>query len=118
MEQGALTLDEEHIVVIPMLEYHLFDRTGGEVYPDCIQRDTLSGDSDPDLAGSQKPGTETFGPCSPVHFQRGGHFAVRHIRSNEKDRKSTRLNSSHANISYAVFCLKKKTRAHTKPQTQ
>src|SRR3712207_7534850 len=25
----------------------------------------------------------------------------------EKDRKSTRLNSSHANISYAVFCLKK-----------
>src|SRR5258707_11456645 len=28
--------------------------------------------------------------------------------SSEKDRKSTRLNSSHANISYAVFCLKKK----------
>src|SRR3712207_7480109 len=27
---------------------------------------------------------------------------------NEEDRKSTRLNSSHANISYAVFCLKKK----------
>src|SRR3712207_7883561 len=30
------------------------------------------------------------------------------IRSVWKDRKSTRLNSSHANISYAVFCLKKK----------
>src|SRR3712207_9003371 len=28
-----------------------------------------------------------------------------------KDRKSTRLNSSHANISYAVFCLKKKNNA-------
>src|SRR3712207_8927748 len=28
------------------------------------------------------------------------------------DRKSTRLNSSHANISYAVFCLKKKSDAH------
>src|SRR3712207_8088501 len=27
----------------------------------------------------------------------------------EEDRKSTRLNSSHANISYAVFCLKKNT---------
>src|SRR3712207_8425468 len=27
---------------------------------------------------------------------------------NRRDRKSTRLNSSHANISYAVFCLKKK----------
>src|SRR3712207_7880298 len=28
------------------------------------------------------------------------------------DRKSTRLNSSHANISYAVFCLKKNSRFH------
>src|SRR3712207_8336262 len=28
--------------------------------------------------------------------------------ANDGDRKSTRLNSSHANISYAVFCLKKK----------
>src|SRR3712207_7985666 len=31
-----------------------------------------------------------------------------HWRRNRGDRKSTRLNSSHANISYAVFCLKKK----------
>src|SRR3712207_7057626 len=29
-------------------------------------------------------------------------------RTTRQDRKSTRLNSSHANISYAVFCLKKK----------
>src|SRR5258707_11712208 len=29
-------------------------------------------------------------------------------RTDRRDRKSTRLNSSHANISYAVFCLKKK----------
>src|SRR3712207_8436392 len=29
------------------------------------------------------------------------------------DRKSTRLNSSHANISYAVFCLKKKTNIYS-----
>src|SRR3712207_6848962 len=41
-----------------------------------------------------------------------------------EDRKSTRLNSSHANISYAVFCLKKKKRrlirttlAHLQPFT-
>src|SRR3712207_6957888 len=32
-----------------------------------------------------------------------------------EDRKSTRLNSSHANISYAVFCLKKKS--HAPPHT-
>src|SRR3712207_7338901 len=31
----------------------------------------------------------------------------------QKDRKSTRLNSSHANISYAVFCLKKKKKQDT-----
>src|SRR3712207_6931860 len=31
-----------------------------------------------------------------------------HVRELPLDRKSTRLNSSHANISYAVFCLKKK----------
>src|SRR3712207_7657696 len=33
---------------------------------------------------------------------------LRHDRVPVEDRKSTRLNSSHANISYAVFCLKKK----------
>src|SRR3712207_8493056 len=37
---------------------------------------------------------------------------LRHRRP-PQDRKSTRLNSSHANISYAVFCLKKKTKPET-----
>src|SRR3712207_7689583 len=40
------------------------------------------------------------------------------VAEHVRDRKSTRLNSSHANISYAVFCLKKKKQAlgpsHTK----
>src|SRR3712207_7092871 len=35
-------------------------------------------------------------------------YAVVHVNYRGSDRKSTRLNSSHANISYAVFCLKKK----------
>src|SRR3712207_7750938 len=35
----------------------------------------------------------------------------------QRDRKSTRLNSSHANISYAVFCLKKKQNQETPPNT-
>src|SRR3712207_8876858 len=35
---------------------------------------------------------------------------VQHALRDRRDRKSTRLNSSHANISYAVFCLKKKKR--------
>src|SRR3712207_8705977 len=41
----------------------------------------------------------------------GGRRATaprRSTRRHREDRKSTRLNSSHANISYAVFCLKKK----------
>src|SRR5690606_41568649 len=33
------------------------------------------------------------------------------------DRKSTRLNSSHVKISYAVFCLKKKKKSYTKSYT-
>src|SRR2546422_6819323 len=37
------------------------------------------------------------------------HLGLLHFRPDlEKDRKSTRLNSSHGYISYAVFCLKKK----------
>src|SRR3712207_8924537 len=36
--------------------------------------------------------------------------------SDAGDRKSTRLNSSHANISYAVFCLKKKKRNNKSSQ--
>src|SRR3712207_9346447 len=36
------------------------------------------------------------------------HHVLTYLRKVRRDRKSTRLNSSHANISYAVFCLKKK----------
>src|SRR2546430_15675325 len=38
--------------------------------------------------------------------------AKRKARTREADRKSTRLNSSHSQISYAVFCLKKKKKKH------
>src|SRR3712207_6850876 len=37
----------------------------------------------------------------------------KYLPSGTIDRKSTRLNSSHANISYAVFCLKKKKHEHS-----
>src|SRR3712207_7399064 len=47
--------------------------------------------------GEGRPDLDTWGLKSPI---RG--------TSARGDRKSTRLNSSHANISYAVFCLKKK----------
>src|ERR1035438_4300360 len=41
--------------------------------------------------------------------QEAGAGIDRHERRTDLDRKSTRLNSSHLGISYAVFCLKKKT---------
>src|SRR5688500_20022193 len=42
-----------------------------------------------------------------------GHSHVGGSSSNPGDRKSTRLNSSHLVISYAVFCLKKKNKKNT-----
>src|SRR5690606_17515039 len=48
----------------------------------------------------------------------GSHFDMKdyHVYSMETDRKSTRLNSSHVKISYAVFCLKKKTGCGSSPR--
>src|SRR5947199_1826272 len=59
-----------------------------------------------------KGGHGTHG-CLPV-FQGGeqgsdGRSGLRADPAQGEDRKSTRLNSSHLGISYAVFCLKKKT---------
>src|SRR3712207_6984994 len=52
-------------------------------------------------------------PAGPVHLDTGYDLLVPLDEAHPAlevlaDRKSTRLNSSHANISYAVFCLKKK----------
>src|SRR5690554_7654560 len=42
-----------------------------------------------------------------------GHICPAYPIQKWEDRKSTRLNSSHVRISYAVFCLKKKRKEHT-----
>src|SRR3712207_8023954 len=44
----------------------------------------------------------------PAEMVRNGGGVIAILGERGADRKSTRLNSSHANISYAVFCLKKK----------
>src|SRR3712207_7301587 len=46
-----------------------------------------------------------------AHVASARRVAAMGTREASQDRKSTRLNSSHANISYAVFCLKKKKTA-------
>src|SRR5947209_11256802 len=51
--------------------------------------------------GGDRPGADVQPRRRPVLLHR-------QLGRRQGDRKSTRLNSSHANISYAVFCLKKK----------
>src|SRR5438874_7227509 len=66
----------------------------------------------------RRPPRSTLFPYTTLFRSRIGSSGSRHIppgahtsgvrRSSSRDRKSTRLNSSHVEISYAVFCLKKK----------
>src|ERR1039457_7321807 len=63
------------------------------------------------VASIQRGEGGEFGECS--HGQNRGNAKARILRESVIDRKSTRLNSSHLVISYAVFCLKKKkTKTH------
>src|SRR5207249_6580426 len=58
------------------------------------------------FASRSRQGKAPFLSCRPVHDPYGGGSFC-------QDRKSTRLNSSHVSISYAVFCLKKKKKKNT-----
>src|SRR6266540_5169089 len=55
--------------------------------------------------------------AGPRRQGRAGHRRRRRRAAQRLDRKSTRLNSSHITISYAVFCLKKK-KTRQKPSTK
>src|SRR3712207_8722000 len=72
-----------------------------------------------DVEADHGPVGGRVGPVAvDVVLRPAGHPLVHHVRLGEVqdprvDRKSTRLNSSHANISYAVFCLKKKKNKET-----
>src|SRR5690554_7218602 len=57
--------------------------------------------------GKQKKHDAVFGNNPDVIL---GHNRAGGVRPKSEDRKSTRLNSSHVRISYALFCLKKKTK--------
>src|SRR3712207_8776921 len=52
--------------------------------------------------------TKEIGKFTVVDAEAKDDKQISDIEAMVSDRKSTRLNSSHANISYAVFCLKKK----------
>src|SRR2546427_2806607 len=64
------------------------------------------------------PGPVLLSPPPPLAIPPTAPAATRSVEI--RDRKSTRLNSSHSQISYAVFCLKKKKTeqpTHTRPST-
>src|SRR3712207_7238713 len=67
-----------------------------------------------DRSGSQSGVSALIGVSSigAGHADRARDVRHRGRYGPGPDRKSTRLNSSHANISYAVFCLKKKKKKH------
>src|SRR3712207_7116594 len=88
------------ICVIILFFFFFNDTATTEIY-------TLSlHDALPILLDADLGQAVVHGPLQPVR-------SLRHLRLDE-DRKSTRLNSSHANISYAVFCLKKKKKKEIK----
>src|SRR5688572_32515651 len=60
------------------------------------------------LFRSVDPDRAPVGPLEPGEDVQQGRLAAARRPDDREDRKSTRLNSSHSQISYAVFCLKKK----------
>src|SRR3712207_7639247 len=73
-----------------------------------------------DHTGCRRPRGRHDNTARPTRAQEQPKQRRRHTSAHadptppKQDRKSTRLNSSHANISYAVFCLKKKKKNHNK----
>src|SRR5699024_12058677 len=63
--------------------------------------------------GSSEAGVESVFRCRGRARAPGSGEAEVVRQRPGRDRKSTRLNSSHVSISYAVFCLKKKKKKHT-----
>src|SRR3712207_8734459 len=85
-----------------LFPYTTLFRSGEDVsraFPDLVEALDFEGALDGELLILREGRVQSFN----VLQQRLNRKSV-----TPKDRKSTRLNSSHANISYAVFCLKKK----------
>src|SRR3712207_8979222 len=80
----------------------LFRSRYGKIRPEQFSLQHIAGPYDVAMDGTTVPGNLLQGRIPT----RSGEVAMYFV----EDRKSTRLNSSHANISYAVFCLKKKNR--------
>src|SRR3712207_8801235 len=83
-----------------LFPYTTLFRSGGHGVPEL----RLPGGAGPEAAAGDAHDAGAAGLCLDEELRRQ---RAERIGVLAQDRKSTRLNSSHANISYAVFCLKK-----------
>src|SRR5207244_12477874 len=102
--KSAATVARYAVSAAHFLEYH-----GAELLviacntATALALDKIVASSHLPVIGVVEPGAERASACSKVH-----KVVVIATEATVRDRKSTRLNSSHQIISYAVFCLKKK----------
>src|SRR2546427_10833314 len=88
----------------------LFRRNSGRAHHFRVLFD-LGLDEQPEFGGRAADGLQAEGrdPLPHLGVAKGNQHLALQLRDDfPRDRKSTRLNSSHSQISYAVFCLKKK----------
>src|SRR5688572_31630032 len=72
-----------------------------------------------EVGGEDRPAAPALGRTDEhLHDAQGDEGQRRRVPPGHQDRKSTRLNSSHSQISYAVFCLKKKKKQKTNKKKQ
>src|SRR2546422_5354963 len=98
IHQGTARLNEEYGGVFPPIQLHMGINTG----------EALVGATKLGVGASQRWTFTATGSTTNVAARFAGSAQGGEIVMGPTDRKSTRLNSSHGYISYAVFCLKKK----------
>src|SRR5690348_17560402 len=87
----------------PQINVFVLQAAPQALHEDVVHAASFAVHADPDAGGFQHAGEGRAGKLRTL-------VAVEDLRpAVSGDRKSTRLNSSHPSISYAVFCLKKKT---------
>src|SRR3712207_1477693 len=106
-EDAQLAHQPQSVPVVPVLGHLALGGDAAEGHPRYPGAVAGGGDAHQLslVGGARRPARQRpvpFGDCSSTTKRRSGNAPK------SRDRKSTRLNSSHANISYAVFCLNKK----------
>src|SRR5690606_10726093 len=99
---------QEQIDIDNVLRYGNYD-VAKKYYYDILKADPVNGQHYYDLGRIHL--AQNQNDSAEIYFKEGLRAK---INTTNKDRKSTRLNSSHVKISYAVFCLKKKKKKQNK----